>query len=428
MAQAIMMKGEGEDTLRVTLNRASNISDLRFKGMSLNLKKLSFTSRQDIAALNSFFREAPFEEIDFDHSSQTQVRMSEMFRSTPNLKKIIAHDSFRYLSRFDSGFRDSGVQEIDGLFYGDYTEPDMWSDTFYGCSALREIRFANNANENSISFNFSPLLSDNSLVSIANGLSDSASAQTISFNPVSVNRAINMYGIVSNGIFVPNATISNLWAVANAPDQSGMEPYGQGDFSGEGGNNYNYIFGQDGNGNPIYSVSPYGWRGYGLAANANQRAGRVDNTGGVYYNYRGTAGFIVQFRYGDRAISRQIQLEAGKSYTLYFWYKGVSKGFDIKALSQIENTHQSGGNSIITSVSADITRNDNSFSDVTQDVWQNIKVSFTMPNDKSVANIILSEAASTETSDAGFDDFFLFEEEQMNLEQFIIHTKGWIVQ
>ncbi len=206
--------------------------------------------------------------------------------------------------------------------------------------------------------------------------------------------------------------ISNLWDVEGAPDQSGMSTWGDGDFFGEGSGNNNYLFGQNSKEDttPKFEASPYGWRGYGLAANANQRVARYDGN----YVHNSTAslqcGLMVQLKYADRAVSRQIQLEAGKSYTYSFWFKGFVKGFDIKALDQIYDYHVSDGDSVITYQTDDITSNVNAFSDVTGDTWKYVTVYFTMPEDKSVANFILYEGNNNYT-DAAFDDFLLVESE-----------------
>ena len=120
--------------------------------------------------------------------------------------------------------------------------------------------------------------------------------------------------------------VVNLWDVEGAPDQSGMSYWNDGNFAGEAGGNSNYILGQA-NG----KVSPYGWRGTGLAAAANQRAGRLSDSGGVYYHHNPTqpldCAFVVQLVSDTtRGVSRQIQLEAGKSYVFNFYFKGVVQG------------------------------------------------------------------------------------------------------
>ena len=207
--------------------------------------------------------------------------------------------------------------------------------------------------------------------------------------------------------------VENLWAVDGAPDLCNMDDYGTGYFSGEGTvPNNNYIYGQDGSGNPKYSVSTYGWRGHDLAQAGGQRAARMDNTGGVQYDHLSRTGayggFIAQFTAGGsttRGVSRQIQLTAGKSYAFSFYFTGQAKGFDVKALSSIQNTHQSSGDSIVTSISHSITASGNSFS--TLGTWEYVTVKFTMPDDQSVANFILCEGYDCT---AGFDEFLLVEE------------------
>ena len=206
--------------------------------------------------------------------------------------------------------------------------------------------------------------------------------------------------------------VVNLWDIEDGPDQSQFDAYNSNWFSGElsSGNNNNYVYGQSGASDttPKYSVSPYGWRGYGLSANAGQRAARMDDSGGINYYHTAPCGFIVQFTAGgatNRAVSRQIQLEAGKSYALSFWFKGQAKGFDITALDQIYSYHvAANNNSVITSTTAAITT---AYSDVSSDSsWEYVTVKFTMPEDKSVANFILSEGYDTH---AAFDEFLLVE-------------------
>ena len=208
--------------------------------------------------------------------------------------------------------------------------------------------------------------------------------------------------------------VVNLWDVKGAPDQSGMSTWNDGYFSGEGiVTRQNYIYGQTSKDDttPKFEVSAYGWRGYGMTGDENARAGRYDyNANGKYYHGESGAGFMVQLKYADRAVSRQIQLEAGKSYTWSFWFKGFVKGFDIKALDQIYDYHVSDGDSVITHQTADITSNANAFSSVSGDTWEYVTVYFTMPEDKSVANFILYEGNNNYT-DAAFDDFLLVESE-----------------
>ena len=217
---------------------------------------------------------------------------------------------------------------------------------------------------------------------------------------------------------------ANLWDVDGAPDQSGMSYWGDGDFFGEGSGNNNYLFGQNGETDTTakFTASSYGWRGYGLAANANQRVARYDGNyvhdaanSGVPSG-KAACGLMVQLKYAKRAVSRQVQLEAGKSYTLSFWFKGYVKGFDVKALDQIYNYHVGSGDSIITSMSADVNTTGHAYSDISGSTWEYITVAFTMPSDKSVANFILYEGSDNNT-DAAFDDFVLNEVESTEPEE-----------
>ena len=228
--------------------------------------------------------------------------------------------------------------------------------------------------------------------------------------------------------YVPEPT--NLWDVDGAPDQSGMSYWNDGDFFGEGSGNNNYLFGQNGENDTTakFTASSYGWRGYGLAANANQRVARYDGN----YVHNSTAslqcGLMVQLKYAQRAVSRQVQLEAGKSYTLSFWFKGYVVGFDVKALDQIYNYHVGSGDSIITSMSADVNTTGHAYSDITGSTWEYITVAFTMPSDKSVANFILHEGNNNNT-DAAFDDFLLVEAEATEPEEPGLDlTNHWAVE
>ena len=210
--------------------------------------------------------------------------------------------------------------------------------------------------------------------------------------------------------------VVNLWDVSGAPDQSGMSYWGDGDFFGEGSGNNNYLFGQNGENDTTakFNASSYGWRGYGLAANANQRVARYDGNfvhdaanSGVPSG-KAACGLMVQLKYAKRAVSRQIELEAGKSYTLSFWFKGYVKGFDVKALDQIYSYHVASGDSVIDSISASVTSTTSAYADITGSTWEYVTVQFTMPSDKSVANFILYEG-SDNNSEAAFDDFLLVE-------------------
>ncbi|MBQ0110581.1 MAG: hypothetical protein KBS41_01460, partial [Oscillospiraceae bacterium] len=226
---------------------------------------------------------------------------------------------------------------------------------------------------------------------------------------------------------IPEPVINNVWAVKGAPDQCGMEKYNDGYFSGEGTvERKNYIYGQTSKEDPTpkYNVSTYGWRGYGIkAAAANERMARMDDSGGIYCNKNGTAGLMVQFHGAVRGGSRQIQLEAGKTYTFEFWFKGYTQNFDVKALSAITNQHESDGDSLITYISHDLSSTTNDFSNTsgTTPTWGYITVIFTMPADKSVANFILGEGDNCE---AAYDDFLLYESEPIWLTSASVSING----
>lgn len=80
------------------------------------------------------------------------------------------------------------------------------SSMFGGCTSLKEIRFAPNGVHESISLNQSSQLSSNSLVSLGNGLSDSASAKSITLHSDSKTLCGQIVGTVSDGVFTQDDT------------------------------------------------------------------------------------------------------------------------------------------------------------------------------------------------------------------------------
>jgi hypothetical protein len=96
------------------------------------------------------------------------------------------------IADFRESFRNNtGLREIIGVITisDAYTLPN-YSNVFFGCSALEEIRFSPSCLKLHIAFNFSPLLSDASMQSIIDGLADltGATSQKISFHSTTLNK------------------------------------------------------------------------------------------------------------------------------------------------------------------------------------------------------------------------------------------------
>lgn len=93
------------------------------------------------------------------------------------------------------------LEEIVGEL--DFSNTTNVNHIFNGASKLREVRFKANTLKISMAYiNASPLLSDASLISIANGLSGSVTGQSITLHATPKARCSAIMGVNSNGTFV----------------------------------------------------------------------------------------------------------------------------------------------------------------------------------------------------------------------------------
>ena len=133
-----------------------------------NLKSVKLTSedKSNIVAINHSFRiadtsRARLEVVDFADFNKCFSSLQETFRWQVKLRSIL------------------GAMDLSAC-----TGTSVFSNTFWDCNALEDIEIVTGTIKISISFAYSPLLTDASIQSIIDGLADltGATAQTITFH------------------------------------------------------------------------------------------------------------------------------------------------------------------------------------------------------------------------------------------------------
>lgn len=124
--------------------------------------------------------------IGFDVSLSSATTMSLMFYGCTNLEEI-------YGEPFDT----SGIVNSNSM------------PSFEGCSNLKKIIFKENTTKFNIKFKESSMLEDNTLISIANGLNESVTSQTLSLHNTSTAKCSTIMGTVdsttySYKVFIPS--------------------------------------------------------------------------------------------------------------------------------------------------------------------------------------------------------------------------------
>lgn len=124
--------------------------------------------------------------IGFGVSLSSTKTMSLMFYQCTNLEEI-------YGEPFDT----SGIANSNSM------------PNFDGCSNLKKIIFKENTTKFNIKFNASPLLENNTLISIANGLNESVTSQTLTLHATPKAKCSNIMGTVDSTtydykVFVPS--------------------------------------------------------------------------------------------------------------------------------------------------------------------------------------------------------------------------------
>lgn len=102
----------------------------------------------------------------------------------------------------------SKLVEIDGLLDFSGMSANNWFNTFANCYALEEIRIKQNTINQTVSnnnFQGCTSLSDDSVVSIANGLDGESSGKSISLPSAIKTRCGQIVGTVTDGVFTQNA-------------------------------------------------------------------------------------------------------------------------------------------------------------------------------------------------------------------------------
>lgn len=99
------------------------------------------------------------------------------------------------------------VEKIDCEFDFTSVTADNDSNIFsYNMTSLTYLRVKANTLSVNFNLNLAPALDDDSLVSVANGLNSSATGKTITINATPKARLSTIMGVVSDGLFVKDAT------------------------------------------------------------------------------------------------------------------------------------------------------------------------------------------------------------------------------
>lgn len=137
--------------------------------------------------------------------SETLTNFAGVFMGAANIKKIVLNSSILAVKGWRNAFNGcSALEEIAGeINLSDSTNNDI-EYMFWACGALKEVRFA----ENSIGFNFGhgrygsslnscPLLSNESIISVANALQEGTSALSLTLHATPKAACSTILGVVS---------------------------------------------------------------------------------------------------------------------------------------------------------------------------------------------------------------------------------------
>lgn len=148
---------------------SSGVKNVRIK----NLR----STRTNMSIRDIFYYNTSITAIEFVNCDFSPQNWSEAFRTTTN------------------------VETISGEL--DFTNATNVAHIFNGDTKLREVRFKANTLKISIAYiNTSPLLSDASLISIANGLNGSVTGQSITLHATPKARCSEIMGVNSSGTFI----------------------------------------------------------------------------------------------------------------------------------------------------------------------------------------------------------------------------------
>lgn len=171
---------------------------------------LDLSAFHNLVSMQSMFQSSKFQTIKIRNfkSSATNINLTDMFYYTlSNISRIEFIDcDFSPQTCLEMCLY-CGVEEIIGEF--DLTNATNVNAMFSNASRLREVRFK--ANTIKIDFigstiSLCPSLSDESLVSLANGLNPNVTGKSILFHETPKARCSTLMGTNDNGTFVANAS------------------------------------------------------------------------------------------------------------------------------------------------------------------------------------------------------------------------------
>jgi hypothetical protein len=162
-------------------NRGDNSHIFKaFQGTRLPIKSNIFDNSTNLSYFCSTAQN--LERVDFEIGTENLTKIQFGFYQTKSLKHIEGVCT-KNVTDMGQCFGESGIETITKPF--DVSKVNVNLTTAFRANKLREIRFVEKTIKVSITFT-SPVLSDESIQSIINGLATVTTAQTLTLNPVVV--------------------------------------------------------------------------------------------------------------------------------------------------------------------------------------------------------------------------------------------------
>lgn len=139
------------------------------------------------------------------------VNLMYLLRQFNTVEKLILHFSTTNVGgnthSFTSAFSGTALKEIVGTIdFSNFTQFGVWSvQPFELCSSLEKVTIGTNSIKFPFDMHWSPNLTDNTIVSVANGLNND-SPNTLTLHTVPYARCSAIVGTVSGGIFTMSAS------------------------------------------------------------------------------------------------------------------------------------------------------------------------------------------------------------------------------
>jgi len=158
-------------------------------------------------ALQAWDERTPYY-IEMVSPTSTSFTAPDCFRALRyGLRKVTITGQFKPGNNVRYMFADDyALTEIDGVL--DFSNQNAWSltDCFRACQALETITFVESCIKDNISFLQSSVLSEASLISIANALNAGVTGKTLSLHATPKASLASIMGTVSDGVFTKDAS------------------------------------------------------------------------------------------------------------------------------------------------------------------------------------------------------------------------------